>query len=154
MAWCFYITLTTPFKIFIVNFYFITGELEWSSCSRGLCILYKTYSRPCMMFLVQLFQSSSIALSITYLYSYRKHMTLQWRNNGRDGVSNHQPHDCLLNHLFRRRSKKNIKAPHHWPLCVEFTGDRWIPRTNGQLRGKCFHLMTSSWSHLLLAVIT
>ena len=26
----------------------------------------------------------------------------------------------------------------------EFTGDRWIPRTNGQLRGKCFHLMTSS----------
>ena len=27
----------------------------------------------------------------------------------------------------------------------EFTGDRWIPRTNGQLRGKCFHLMTSSW---------
>ena len=23
--------------------------------------------------------------------------------------------------------------------------DRWIPRTNGQLRGKCFHLMTSSW---------
>ena len=26
---------------------------------------------------------------------------------------------------------KNIKAPLHWPLCVEFTGDRWIPRTNG-----------------------
>ena len=24
--------------------------------------------------------------------------------------------------------------------------DRWIPRTKGQLRGKCFHLMTSSWS--------
>ena len=23
--------------------------------------------------------------------------------------------------------------------------DRWIPRTNGHLRGKCFHLMTSSW---------
>ena len=25
----------------------------------------------------------------------------------------------------------------------EFTGGRWIPSTNGQLRGKCFHLMTS-----------
>ena len=25
---------------------------------------------------------------------------LQWRHNGRDGVSNHQPHDCLLNRLF------------------------------------------------------
>ena len=30
----------------------------------------------------------------------------QWRNNGRHGVSNHQPHDCLLKRLFRRRSKK------------------------------------------------
>ena len=29
--------------------------------------------------------------------------------------------------------------------------DRWIPRTNGQWRGKCFHLMTSSWlSHMKL----
>ena len=25
------------------------------------------------------------------------------------------------------------------------TGDWWIPRTKGQLRGRCFHLMTSSW---------
>ena len=40
--------------------------------------------------------------------------------------------------------KENVKAPRYWPLCGEFTGDRWIPRTNGQLRGKCFHLMTSS----------
>ena len=35
--------------------------------------------------------------------------TLQWRHNGRDGVSNHQTHDCLLNRLFRRRSKKTSK---------------------------------------------
>ena len=28
--------------------------------------------------------------------------------------------------------KKNTKAPRHWPLCGEFTGDRWIPRTKGQ----------------------
>ena len=27
--------------------------------------------------------------------------------------------------------------------------DRWIPRTKGQLSGKCFHLMTSSWLVLL-----
>ena len=33
----------------------------------------------------------------------------QWRHNGRDGVLNHQPHDCLLNRLFRRRSKKTSK---------------------------------------------
>ena len=34
---------------------------------------------------------------------------LQWRHNGRDSVWNHQPHDCLLNCLFRRRSKKTSK---------------------------------------------
>ena len=33
----------------------------------------------------------------------------RWRHNGRDSVSNHQPHDCLLNRLFRRRSKKKSK---------------------------------------------
>ena len=37
------------------------------------------------------------------------HITLQWRHNERDGVSNEQPHDCLLNRLFRRRSKKTSK---------------------------------------------
>ena len=37
------------------------------------------------------------------------HSALQWRHNGRDSVSNHQPHHCLLNGLFRRRSKKTSK---------------------------------------------
>ena len=35
--------------------------------------------------------------------------TLRWRHNGCDCVWNHQPHDCLLNRLFRRRSKKISK---------------------------------------------
>ena len=35
--------------------------------------------------------------------------TLQWRDNEPDGVPNHQPHDCLLNGLFRRISKKTWK---------------------------------------------
>ena len=34
---------------------------------------------------------------------------LHWRHNDHDGVSNHQPHGCLLNRLFRRRSKKTSK---------------------------------------------
>ena len=77
---------------------------------------------------------------------YQKDMTLRWRHNERDSVSNRQPRDCLLNRLFRR-IKYIIKALRHWPLCGEFTGDRWIPRTNGQLRGRCFHLMTPSWHY-------
>ena len=36
----------------------------------------------------------------------RCHLSLRWRHNGQDSVPNHQPHDCLLNRLFRRRSKK------------------------------------------------
>ena len=35
--------------------------------------------------------------------------TLRWRHNGPDCVSNHQPHDCLLNRLFQHRSKKTSK---------------------------------------------
>ena len=35
--------------------------------------------------------------------------TSQWRHNEGDGLSNHQPHCCLLNRLFRRRSKKTSK---------------------------------------------
>ena len=34
---------------------------------------------------------------------------LRWRHDELDGVSNHQPHDYLLNRLFGRRSKKTSK---------------------------------------------
>ena len=37
------------------------------------------------------------------------HLTLRWRHNERDSISNHQPYDCLLNRLFRRRWKKTLK---------------------------------------------
>ena len=35
--------------------------------------------------------------------------SLLWRRNGHGGVSNHQPHHCLLNRLFGCRSKKTSK---------------------------------------------
>ena len=43
--------------------------------------------------------------------SWYKHSCyrLQWRHNDYDSVSNHQPHGCLLNRLFRPRSKKISK---------------------------------------------
>ena len=44
--------------------------------------------------------------------TYRHLTTLQWHHNEHDGVSNQQPHNCLLNRLFRCRSKKTSK------LCV------------------------------------
>ena len=39
-------------------------------------------------------------------------LAVQWRHNQCDGVSNHQPHNCLPKRLFRHRSKKALK------LCV------------------------------------
>ena len=68
---------------------------------------------------------------------------LQWHHNGRDSVYNHQPRDCLLNlnsdaDQIKHQSSASLDFVRgiHW--------DRWIPRTDGQLRWKCFHLMTSS----------
>ena len=74
----------------------------------------------------QIFYPGSILIELLH------HLTLHWRHNGRDSVSNHQPHDCLLNRLFRRRSKKNetsaslafvwgihrgpVNSPHKWPV--------------------------------------
>ena len=47
--------------------------------------------------------------------------------------------------VYSCADQRKHHTPRHWHLWGEFTGDRWIPRTKGQLRGKCFHLMTSSW---------
>ena len=45
----------------------------------------------------------------TWFHLAKQSPQLQWRHNGRDSVLNHQSHDCLLNGLFRRRSKKTWK---------------------------------------------
>ena len=42
-------------------------------------------------------------------YQYDSNDGLQWGHNERDGILNHQPHYCLLNSLFRSRSKKTSK---------------------------------------------
>ena len=44
-------------------------------------------------------------------------IALQWRHNGCDSISNHQPHDCFLNCSFRHRSRKTSKL-HVTGLCV------------------------------------
>ena len=74
---------------------------------------------------------------------------MQKRSETRFYVNNHYNDVTSLtivySAVYSDADQKNIKAPRHWPLCGEFTGDRWIPHTNVQYRGKCFHLMTSSW---------
>ena len=51
---------------------------------------------------------------------------LKWRHNGRDGISNYQPHKCLLNCLYRHISKQTSKlrvtglCALHSPVTGEF----------------------------------
>ena len=49
------------------------------------------------------------ATSVSFAWCVVCDSALQWRHNGRDCVSNHLPHDCLLNRLSRLRSKKTSK---------------------------------------------
>ena len=48
--------------------------------------------------------------------------SLRWQYNEHDSVSNHQPHDCLLNRLFGHRSKK-ISKLRVTGLCE---GNSWV----------------------------
>ena len=42
----------------------------------------------------------------------------------------------------QRKNQSSASLAFVWGIHL----DRWIPCTKGQLRGKCFHLMTSSWT--------
>ena len=66
---------------------------------------------------------------------------LQWCYNGCDGVSNHQPHICLLNLLFGCRSKKTSKFRVIGLCAGNSPGTSEFPAQ----MAKCVHLMTSLW---------
>ena len=77
--------------------------------------------------------------------------TLQWCRNGHDSVSNHQPHDCLINHLFRHWSKKTSKL-HDTGLCVgnslmtgEFPAQMASNAENGSNWWRHYDLCDRSW---------
>ena len=47
--------------------------------------------------------------------------------------------------VFSGADQRKHKCSASLAFVREFSGDRWIPCTKGRQRGKCFHLMTSSW---------
>ena len=55
---------------------------------------------------VLMYRDHSVHTKNNVIYKSPLPLTLQWRHNERDVVSNHQPRDCLFNHLLRRKSKK------------------------------------------------
>ena len=90
-------------------------NLDWSLIMTGII----ECQRITFIFLMDLLSKNLLAkpalftnrywLNQNWVLGRDKQLSLQWRNNACDGVSNHQPHDCLLKRLFRRRSKKTSK---------------------------------------------
>ena len=88
---------------------------------------------------------TSRAMGCLLWISLRKLTVLwQWRDNDLDGVSNHQPHDCLLNCLFRIRSKKTSKL-RITGLCV---------RNSPVTHSVCIWDLSSHGNHLISIILT
>ena len=86
------------------------------------------------------------------------YIALHWRHNERDGISNHQPHECLLNRLFRGRSKETSKlrvtglCVGNSPVTSEFPSQR---ASNAENVSICWrHHGVPGWGYgdILLAV--
>ena len=73
-------------------------------------------------------------LSVLLFENLLSHTSLQWRHNGSDSVSNHQPRECLLSRLIRCISKKTSKlrvtglCAGNSPLTGEFPAQRPVTR--------------------------
>ena len=51
-------------------------------------------------------------------------------------------YSTVYSDAYQRKHQSSASLAFVWGI----HRNRWIPRTKGQLRGKCFHLMTSSWT--------
>ena len=67
------------------------------------------------------------AIAIGFRSNLKFILPLRWRHNGHDSVSNHQPNECLLNRLFRGRSKKTSKLRVTGLCAGKFTGAGEFP---------------------------
>ena len=102
----------------------------YSDNSTLKCLLLTEYDQFCYHYHHNQYVSSQrVSFACIYIGSTTRNIkqkvfcSLPWRHNEHDGVSNHQPHDCLLNRLSRRRSKKTcenmwkpVNSPHKGPV--------------------------------------
>ena len=127
----------------------------------------KGFHDVCLVFLARHYDGISLFQLTSNLLPYLTAWILNdtQSHNVRDGISNHQPHHCLLNPLFRRRSKKTLKLrvtglcagnsqvtnefPRKWPATWKmfpiddvimsvlslFTNKRWIEL----VKFRCIH---------------
>ena len=103
--------------------------------------------------------------------------SVRWRHNRNGGVSNHQPHHCLLNGLVRCRPKKTSKlcvtglcagihrwpvnSPHKWPvtrkmfpfddgICLGGTRIVLLPKSHNAPCSypRVHHFVTEIWTYV------
>ena len=88
------------------------------------CCIHKTYTCVTDVDNIYIFRYIYIlVLMRLQVVASQRCISLQWRHNGRNGISNHRRLDFLLNRLFRRRSKKTSSS-----ASLAFTrGIRWRP---------------------------
>ena len=68
--------------LYVTNIFMVSGFSIWG----------KYTHETVLHFIMRIPPHLYVEMAISILYG-----ALQWRHNGQDGVSNHQPHDCLLN---------------------------------------------------------
>ena len=73
---------------------------------------------------------------------------LQWHHNERDGISNHQPHECLLKRLFARRSKLRVTGLYggNSPVTGEFPAQRTSNTKNVSIWWRHHAMRCLMWS--------
>ena len=85
-------------------------RVSWASLSAQICWKWLLIIEILLDIFLHLLWTSHCGSKSPFLTLHTSHTLIsQWRHNGRDGVSNHQPHDFLVRRLFRRRSKKTSK---------------------------------------------
>ena len=101
----------------------------------------------------KVFPCRDVIMDTIGLVSRQSLLALQWRDNGRNGVSNNQPHDCLLNRLFqvhiKERSKLRVTG-----LCVvnspvpgEFPAQMASKAENVSIWWRCYgDYLSCAWS--------
>ena len=107
-VYCFHECLLTRFWLFALNISECTNTERQETRYPGA----RTSASPPETFTQQLNTPGTVTiLQGVIALGINMSASLRWRHNDRDSVSNHQPHNCLLNRLFRRRPKKTSKLP-------------------------------------------
>ena len=117
------------------------STIQWKSGSYFLAQLTRIYI--CIITCIEKYEN--ISYKQTYTIAL---MSLQWRHNEHDGISNHQPYDCLLSRLFRHGPKKISKlhvtglCEGYSPVTSEFPTQRASNVENVSIWW-CHHILTS-----------